>query len=269
MAGEEINFEVCTPYISYNETVSGLTENQVFDRFPNYDLEGLPSTTSRAESENLGFLTNIDPRLQTTCSETEESCTKSILHALQVLCVPPSACLSLSDDSISVPSVGGSYRPTRKMDDVLTTNRGVLDLVERVLGCSCSTTPSMQLLIVAVCDRLIAWYQAMLRRESGEPSYALQTGGQDEHSEHVLPQLITMGDFAVDPKMQLQIREQLVTGELRRVEKVTRLFAAKVQQVKNQNASTQSQKIYETLASLLRQQLQTQARFGSGGMVSN
>lgn len=239
----------------------------MFDRFPNYDLEGLPSATSRqAESESLAFTrdftfsSNIDPRLQMTCSEVEECCTQSILHALQLLCVPPSVCLSVSDDSLSVSGSGGSYRPSRKMDDVLTTNRSVISLVERVLRCSCSTTPSVQLLIVTVCDRLIAWYQAMLRRANPQPSYAHQTGGQDEQSEHVLPQPITMGEFSVDPAMQLQIREQLVMGELRRVEEVTRLFTAQVQHVKTQNPSTQSQKIYETLSLLLKHQLQIQAR---------
>lgn len=215
-------------------------------------------------------MANIDPRLQTTCSEAEESCTKAILNALQALCVPPSACLSVSDDNLSTPSVGGSHRPTRKMDDVLRTNRSVIDLVERVSRCSCSTISSVQLLVVTVCDRLIAWYQAALRHDSQQHlqernPYATS---QDEHSEHVLPQPITMGEFSVDPAMQFQICEQLVMAEVRRVEEITRLFAARIQQVKNQNTSTQSQKIYETLASLLRQQLQAQARVGNGRMVS-
>jgi Aflatoxin regulatory protein len=258
-------------YIPITEDVSGLTREKMFDRFPNYNLEGnrQTETESLAFTRDCAFSANIDPRLQETCAETEESCTKSILHALQLLCVPPSACLSVSDDSLSAPSSGGSYRPSRRMDDVLTTNRGVIGLVERVLRCSCSTTPSVQLLIVTVCDRLIAWYQAMLRQESQQPPYTHETGGQDEQGEHVLPQPITMGDFSVDPAMQLQIREQLVMGELRRVEEITQLFAARLRQVKSQNSSTQSQKIYDSLSLLLRHQLQVQARVNNGRVVSS
>lgn len=252
-----------------------LTISQVFDRFPNYDLEGLSSTASRQmDSEILvlnpdyTFSTNTDPQLQTPCSEADKPCTRSILNALQLLCVPPSACLSFSDDSLSLPSGCSTYRPSRKMDDVLTTNRSVVDLVERVLRCSCSTTPSVQLLIVTVCDRLVAWYQAMLcdgkqQHSQEQNSLSLQTA-EEELSEHVLVQPITMGDFAVDLEMQLHIREQLVIGELRRVEEITRLFAARVQKAKNQSSPGQGQKIYETLSLLLRHQLQVQAMISRG-----
>lgn len=155
------------------------------------------------------------------------------------------------------------------MDDVLTTNRGVIDLVERVLRCSCSTTPSVQLLIITVCDRLIAWYQAMLREENQQPPYTHETGTQDEQSEHVLPQPITMGDFSVDPAMQLQIREQLVMGELHRVKEAIQLFAARLQQVKNQNTSAQSRKIHDSLSLLLRHHLHAQSRVNSERAMSS
>ena len=209
------------------------------------------------------------------CSESSKTCTPAVLHALQSLCVPPSACLSVSHDtSSSVSGSGtGNYTGTptqftpgvsqsRKIDDVLTTNRGVVDLVSKVLLCPCSATPSVQLLLVTICDRLAAWYRAMLRVDGSDPSARGPTPGfsrSDDESEHIVAQPITMGYFAVDPAMSLRIRDQLVTEEMRRVEGVVRQFAARVQDTRGQNPSAQAQKIYDILNGLLGEQLQAQA----------
>ncbi|KAJ5182620.1 hypothetical protein N7492_000236 [Penicillium capsulatum] len=218
------------------------------------------------------------------CSENNKVCTQAILRALQTLCVPPSACLSVSSDSPSANYPGnGSYASSnarfapsvlaqgqfpfaaqsRKIDDVLTTNRGVIELVSKVLLCSCSATPSIQLLLVTICDRLVAWYRAMLRANHCEnmkrgPGPAC-AGPDDDPSEQIVPQPITMGDFAVDPAMSLRIRDQLVVEEVRRVETVIRQFAARVQETRGQNPCVQAQKIYDILNRLLGEQLQAQA----------
>lgn len=151
------------------------------------------------------------------------------------------------------------------MDDALTTNRTVVELVSTVLSCSCSATPSVQLLLVTICDRLVAWYRAMMRDDGAVPrSLNVQ---DDEHSERILPQPITMGGFAVDPAMQRRMREQLVFGELERVRGLVRRFAQRVQETKAYNPSGQGQKIFEILNCLLRDQLREQASIthGQGG----
>ncbi|KAJ5573554.1 uncharacterized protein N7459_007981 [Penicillium hispanicum] len=205
-----------------------------------------------------------------TCSESNRTCTPSILHALQNLCIPPSVCLSVGDDSFPSPhepAPNTQSGHSRKMDDALTTNRKVIELVSHVLCCPCSGTPSVQLLLVVLCDRVVAWYRAMANSGNDEPFTAApgpfsvptsSAADDDEQGERILAQPVTIGEFAMDPAMQMRIQDQLVIGELRRVECMIQQFAARVQETRTQSSSGQGQKIYEMLGGLLRDQLQTQ-----------
>lgn len=283
-------------------------EKKVYDHTtPTYNYDGILSTAlqSREEmvppSDPVNYMFSMTPSADPgtdfndilqgasertgPCSENNKVCTQGILRALQTLCVPPSACLSVSNDTFSSANYTGNgsfaqsnarfmqslqaegpspfASQSRKIDDVLTNNRSVIELVSKVLLCSCSGTPSVQLLLVTICDRLAAWYRAMLRGNSSEtvtrgPSPACP-GSEDDQNEHIVAQPITMGGFAVDPAMALRIRNQLVVEEVRRVETVIRQFAARVQETRGQSSCVQAQKIFDILNGLLREQLQAQA----------
>lgn len=248
--------------------------NYLFSMTPSADLGTNFNDVAQGASERIG-----------PCSENNKVCTQAVLRALQTLCVPPSACLSVSNDN--PPSVNytgnGNFNQSnarflqslqaqgqsplasqsRKIDDVLTTNRSVIELVSKVLLCPCSATPSVQLLLVTICDRLAAWYRAMLRGNGSDtvtrgPSPAC-AASDDDQNEHIVAQPITMGGFAVDPAMSLRIRNQLVVEEVRRVETVIRQFTVRVQETRGQNPCVQTQKISDILNGLLGEQLQAQA----------
>lgn len=204
------------------------------------------------------------PELTENCSEENRICTRSVLNALQRLCVPPSVCLSVTDDSYAAHhGVSALNAQTRRMDDVLRTNRRVLELVSRVLQCSCAIIPSVQLILVVVCDRVFTWYRAMLRDDEDRMMFeqAPTTSSPNieyDHGELVLAMPITMGNFSVDTSMQVHIRNQLVIDEMRGAENVIHQFAARVQEAQCQSSPAHRQQIYEIINSLLRDQLQAQ-----------
>lgn len=200
-----------------------------------------------------------------TCSNENWICTRSILNALQRLYVPPSVCLSVSDDGYSAQHGTDLFNSkARRMDEALRINRRALELVSRVLHCSCSLIPSVQLLLVIVCDRVVAWYRAMLRDDERRMMYEqvpfpASANLDYDQCELVLAMPITMGDFTVDNAMQMRIRSQLVIDEMRRFENAIHQFAARVQEAQCQSSPAYRQQIYETLNCMLRDQLQAQA----------
>jgi hypothetical protein len=231
------------------------------------DPDIIPGKASFTHSPDM-----TSSHLREACSETDKNCTNSVLHALQILCVPPTACLSVSDNGLSPQVFGSTYSQIRKMDEVLKTNRSSIELVSRVLRCQCSKHSSLQLLLVIVCDRLVAWYQAMMSHPSGHATHLQDpltelTRPGDEQRERILTQPITIGDFPVDPAMQLCIRNQLVLRELQSVQEMIREFAARVQETKSQNSSIQGQRISDILTRLLRDQLQVQSSIRHGYAV--
>lgn len=204
------------------------------------------------------------PELTGTCSDDDRICTRSILNALQTLCVPPSVCLSVDDDGYSAhPGSSALNAQTRRIDDALRTNRRVLELVTRILQCSCSVMPSVQLLLVIACDRIVAWYRAMLRDDGSmmheQMPFSSPSNIEYDRCELVLAMPVTVGDFTVDTSMQMRIRDQLVIEEMRSVEIVIHQFAARLQEAQCQNSLAHRQQIHEILNSMLRDQLQSQA----------
>lgn len=218
----------------------------------------MPSSSSSTFSSDV-----TEIHLDQTCSEASRRCTSSVLNALHTLCIPPTICLSVGEDAFSSQMTGAARCQIRKMDEALKVNRGVIDLVSRVLRCPCSEQSSLQLLLVIVCDRLVAWYHAM---NSCPSSFAKHLSdhvptsarsGNDQR-EQILTQPIKIGEYSADPAMQLHLRDQLVLKELQSVQELLRDFGARVQETKNRDASVQIQKISDILSWLLRNQLQTQ-----------
>ncbi|KAJ5089207.1 hypothetical protein N7532_007891 [Penicillium argentinense] len=202
------------------------------------------------------------PKQNFTCTKKDKTCTSSILQALQALCIPPTACLSITDDLFTAtckpsPNPNPGQGPFRKMDEALMTNRSIINLASTVLQCPCSATPSVQLLLVTICDRLVAWYRAMMRSEDNFAPVGFMSVQDDD--ERIVPLPIMIGGFAVDPVIQMRMREQLVCGELGRVEELIRRFAERVQETRESLDVGQGEKIFEILNSLLRDQLRAKA----------
>lgn len=200
-----------------------------------------------------------------TCSNDDRICTRFILNALQTLCVSPSVCLSVNDDGYSArPGTSALNAQTRRIDDALRTNRRVIGLVSRILQCPCSAIPSVQLLLVIACDRIVAWYRAMLRDDGSvmmhdQIPFSSSSNIEYDRCELVLAMPVTVGDFTVDTSMQMRIRDQLVIEEMRSVEIVIHQFAARLREAQCHISQAHRQQIHVILNSMLRDQLQDQA----------
>jgi hypothetical protein len=121
----------------------------------------------------------------------------------------------------------------------------------------------VQLLLVIICGRIVAWYRAMLRDDGSmmyqQVSFSDLSNIEYDRCELVLAMPVTVGDFTVDTSMQMRIRDQLVIEELRNVEIMIHQFAARLQEAQCQSSLAHRQQIHEILGSMLRDQLQAQA----------
>lgn len=135
----------------------------VATKIPTHSKQDMVMDTASVSTTNLADrqVASIHER-NGTCSDENRICTRSILNTLQRLCVPPSIYLSTTKDGYSAhhsPDI--LQAQARRMDDALRIYRGALELMSQVLQCSCSLVPSVQLLLVMIYDRVVAWYRAI------------------------------------------------------------------------------------------------------------
>ena len=177
-----------------------------------------------------------------TCSERRWTCMTSALEILQMLHIPPTACLF----SVDTTSTSVVNRQPRKTDSVLSTNRNVLRLVGNMLECPCLSSSQIQLVLSIICIKLIAWYRAIIRSKPDDHQNACintdqldftQSGGQDATTgmanERVLHQPFSVGGYAFDTDLGTKIRTQLVLSELQQLEALIANFSGRVQEGKS------------------------------------
>lgn len=175
-------------------------------------------------------------------SEQMPTCMISALDILQALHVPPTVCLYESDGN-SMPNC----RQPRRIDLVLSSNRDTILLVSRMLKCACSMSSQLQLLLTIVCGKLITWYRATLRNDlnsGGNPSTVRSIANgrteDEEHTERVLCQPITVGDYSLDLTLESKIRAQIVSSELQQVESLVENLVRRFQDANFENLHSAS-----------------------------
>ena len=173
-----------------------------------------------------GRLQDIEP-----CSNYTKACMVSALKILQELHMPPSMCLSAG--------VGGSDSdcPQPRMTDfVLSTNRKIIRLIVDILECTCSLSSQVQLVLTIICDKLTAWYRAIIRDDYNDfnnPASVLdiqKTTSSESHVERVLHQPISIGDYSFDAPLENKIRAQMIFGELQHVESLITSLSKRVEE---------------------------------------
>ncbi len=149
--------------------------------------------------------------------------------------MPPSVCFSAGAET------SGSSTPQPRMtDSVLSTNREAVRLVSDMLECTCSLSSQLPLVLIIICGKLIAWYRAMVRnRNEGSDNSALawsvaqnDNNNHEDHTERVLHQPITVGDYSFDVTLENKIRAQVVFSELQAVEALIRNLSRRVEETR-------------------------------------
>lgn len=192
-----------------------------------------PTPNSRLKTMNpKGLLQGVD-----LCSKHTRTCMISALKILQTLHMPPSMCLSAGAD------ISDSNIPRPRMtDSVLSTNNEVVRLVSGMLECTCSSSSQVQLVLVIICGKLIAWYGAIIRNgyDGFDNSSSVVWSAfhdhdninHDDHTERVFHQPFTVGEYSFDVRLEHKVRAQVVFSELQHVEVLIENLSRRVEQTK-------------------------------------
>ena len=187
-----------------------------------------PVSNYQSRATNLrGRLKDIEP-----CSPRRPTCLVSALKLLQELHIPPSVCLSAGATVFDT----NSPQP-RLTDCVLSTNREVIRLMSGILECSCSTSAQIQLILTTICCKLTAWCRAIIRNcfENSSITWSPCENhdvNHEEHTERVLHQPITVGEYSIDVVLEQKIRAHVVFDELQHVRALTKNLSQRVVETK-------------------------------------
>ena len=235
-----------------------------------YAISDFFSSPYPSSGDNLSNTSTLDTHLGTnSISETDliedgnskSGCAWIAGSALQILESPGAP---LRDKSH--PSAAAEGRLHRNLDTVISTNKSVLKVLHRILGCTCSVPGNHLVVISAVLFMVLAWYEACLKAcdraceqsisnegpgelgktgvRAGDPDGfeegtaivrhkdSLHTGAQDDteaedHAELVCIPPIQVGSLQLGVESRRQVVAQIVLTELA---KVTQLKESLTQQ---------------------------------------
>lgn len=166
---------------------------------------------------------------ETVCMDSRQSCLFSALEILQTLHIPPTACLCSTKETSTLVA----KRQPRKTGSVLATNRTAVRRMSEILQCSCMSFSRVQLVFVIICDRLIAWYRAVLRNFSDNRQDAYTNAdaraSDDDNtfdtvtgmaSERILHERFAVGEYSFDTRLESKVRAQVLASELHQLETV-------------------------------------------------
>ncbi|KAL9599998.1 MAG: hypothetical protein Q9219_003467 [cf. Caloplaca sp. 3 TL-2023] len=176
---------------------------------------------------------------KTVCINSRQNCLFSALDILRDLHIPPSACLYSINDSTAL----NNKRQPRQTDSVFSTNHNVVRRLSDMLRCPCTSMCPVQLVLNVICNKLIAWYRAILqgsgdqcRNATSSPTKLNQTATYNTHelaceeaSEQVLHQTFCVGNYQFDPDLDRKICAQVVASELQQLELMVGNFTNRLQ----------------------------------------
>jgi hypothetical protein len=187
-----------------------------------------------ALENNLDTWTSQKPTVHVeSCSNQRRTCMASAAKMLKSLHVGPMACLCSIGNELSTQS---PLQP-RMSDFVLTGNRDIEMSVCLMLKCTCSLGPQLQLVLAIICNKLIAWYQAIIRSQSDvshSTSPSVTNGARNDRipTEQVLHQPITIGNHFLDVSLESKIKAQVVHNGLQRLEALIEALSRRIKEGK-------------------------------------
>ncbi|KAL8881515.1 MAG: hypothetical protein Q9192_007781, partial [Flavoplaca navasiana] len=178
------------------------------------------SSSNQQQSTNLNHLPSVLNKTPRDCTNGYQKCLSSALSTLQTLHIPPTSCLS-SAASSNPPS---PISNPRKTDSVLAINRNAKQRISQIIRCTCIDSSQVQLILVVICEKLISWYQAVLRSSPGpHDTHDNSTStSSEEPIERVLHQRFALGDCSFDLELESSIFAQVIAAELQQFELVIR-----------------------------------------------
>ena len=147
------------------------------------------------------------------------------LEALQNLHRPQSTCIIACDGEGELQSKPRSP----EIDDVLATNKEIIDSIVRTLNCSCSRDTELALILTVIAFKIISWYSAVAR--SDEVPSGSANNASKPAAERVSYMPITVGKYNLDREDKVRTRAQIALSELHRMVRLIELLSKSFGQV--------------------------------------
>jgi hypothetical protein len=150
-------------------------------------------------------------------ADQPQHCMKRALDILQRLHTPPSKCNLTTGSRIE--SVG--TRSARSVDEVLSTNKEILDVVHQILDCACSLDIQLAFILTTITSKIISWYSAVAQnnedQRSGSTSGSTPRGMATSPAgspEYVSNLPVTVAKYQAEGQSKGKMQAQLVLCEL-------------------------------------------------------
>ncbi|KAK5061592.1 hypothetical protein LTR84_008136 [Exophiala bonariae] len=210
------------------------------DVFSSYvpTLPGLGSIPTSAEKQ-----TDLPVAEDRNCLTSGGCCFAFASRAVKHLHVPSSLCLSTVQPEDS--SSRAKQLAPRTADSVLIANSEAILAMMKILRCSCSLKPQLQMLLATICDKLIAWYYAVAcGKERFDLNSTPTTPDPKWHvdstrKERVLRRSVNIGEYCLEDAAGVQIIARVVMSHLQKLEYLIVLLSKRIKS-SNTNSTRQN-----------------------------
>jgi hypothetical protein len=204
---------------------------------------------------NLPGLKNIPPKDDNSdmssisesrnCLNSGGCCFAFASRALKYLHIPSTLCLS-TIGTVDLSS-GSKHIAPRPADSVLIANSEAMLALSKILLCSCSLKPQLQMIMATICDKLVAWYYAMAH---GKQSFELEStvstpecklGSDNARKERVLCQRVKIGDYCLETAAEAQIMARVVLSHLQKMDYLIGVLSRRIKDTHKKNSSSRQQ----------------------------
>ncbi|KAH8694994.1 hypothetical protein BGW36DRAFT_452827 [Talaromyces proteolyticus] len=214
---------------------------------PLMDLETPITTPNSTPRRNYNVSNSSSSQLQWTggrkaghSNHVPHACCFALAQqTLKLLHIPSTACISTVEKAVS-PVGRLKQNGPRLTGSALTKNTEAIRSLSRIIHCSCSSKPQLQLVVTTICNKLIKWYRALVRseqnqnhsHESSRPPSSSQNRSRGDSKEppreKVLRQTVTIGTYALDDPIGTQTMVNLVLAHLQELGSLIAIFSQRI-----------------------------------------
>lgn len=204
-------------------------------------LDNSPDWWSTDGSVNRSLSDEAEARAETPgCCNTESRCITRAIETMRSLHTCPSACLSSGLDPTT------RSRPLQGVDTILSAVQEAIHTATGLVKCSCFAKLQLQLPMVVVCDKIIAWYRTVMRtysdRDSGlGPSSSLPGLGLFDANPRVpevagaIRRPFSIGSHCVDGHLEATLVAQVISARLQELESLVDVIGRQMADYKSQS----------------------------------
>lgn len=239
---DPLSFAACADKeIAMLDFTSGDFSAESSDVFSDYvpNLPGLNNIPSKDDNENMSSISE-----GRNCLNSGGCCFAFASRALKYLHIPSTLCLS-TIGTVDLTS-GSKHTAPRTADSVLTANSEAMLALSKILRCSCSLKPQLQMIMATIFDKLVAWYYAMAHgKQSFEFESTVSTPerkwSNNTRKERVLCQQVKIGDYCLESAAETQVLARVVLSHLQKLDYLIGVLSKRIKDTHKKSPSSRQQ----------------------------